>query len=74
MKKEDYSIDYRNDTLGAVRDIRKRLKMARAGHVISFVCNDAQIIRLLREITYSEGVIIHQETTADGVYITIRKT
>ncbi len=48
--------------------------MARAGHVINFVCNDAQIIRLLREITYSEGVIIHQETTAEGVYITIRKT
>jgi hypothetical protein len=48
--------------------------MTRAGHVINFVCNDEQIIRLLREITYNDGVITHQETTAEGVYVTIRKT
>lgn len=48
--------------------------MAGPNQIISIVCNEAQVIRLLREITYNDGVITHQETTAEGVYLTIRKT
>jgi hypothetical protein len=48
--------------------------MARAGQIINLLCNEEQLIRLLREITYNDGVIIRQENRKDGVYITIRKT
>jgi hypothetical protein len=48
--------------------------MAGIGHTINFVCNEDQVIRLLREITYNDAVIINQETTAEGVFITLRKT
>jgi TusA-related sulfurtransferase len=71
---KDYCIDYRGDTRRAARDLRARLRIAGSGQVINFVCNDEQVIRLLREITFNDGVITKQETTEKGVSITIRKT
>ena len=71
---EDSFIDYRGNTLGAARDIRKRLKMAKAGHTINVVCTEDQTIRILREITFHDGIVISEETTEDGVFIAIRKT
>ena len=48
--------------------------MARTGQIINFICGEEQVIRLLREITYNDGVITRQEKTHEGVHITIRKT
>jgi len=67
-------IDYRDNTPMAARDIRTRLKMARTGHTINLICNEEQVIRLLREITYNDGVIISRDTTEEGVFLKIRKT
>ena len=66
-------IDYRNNKLGAARDIRKRLKMANTGHTINIICKEEQVIKLLREITFYDGVIVNRDTTDKGVYLTIRK-
>ena len=71
---EEHWIDYRGDTRKATRDLRARLGMANSGHRINFICNDEQLIRLLREITFNDGLIAKQERTEEGVYITIRKT
>jgi len=68
------SIDYRGNTPRAARDIRTRLKMAGPGHVINIICNEEQLIRLLREITYNDGVITAKEIIEQGVHLTIRKT
>jgi hypothetical protein len=48
--------------------------MARAGQIIRLICSEDQVIRLLREITYSDGVIIHKENGDEGVLITVRKS
>ena len=67
-------IDYRVNTLAATRDIRARLKMAKSGQTISFVCSEEQVVRLLREITFQEGTIISRTSSDEGAYITVRKT
>jgi hypothetical protein len=71
---KDSFIDYRDNTLGATRDIRARLKMAKAGQTVSFVCNEEQVVRLLREITFQDSTIISRTTSEEGVFITVRKT
>ena len=71
---KDNFIDYRGNTSGAPRDVRTRLKNARAGHTFNFICNEDQIFRLLREITYHDGMIVNKDTTDEGVLLTIRKT
>jgi hypothetical protein len=71
---KDKYTDYRGNTLGASRDIRARLKMAKSGQTICFICNDDQVLRLLREITFQEGTIISRKTGDEGVFITVRKT
>lgn len=58
----------------AVKELRKLLKQARTGHVLNIVCDESQMIRILREITDYEGIIIAQETRPDGAYITVKKT
>lgn len=67
-------IDYRGNTQGAIRDIRSRLKRAGVGYTFNIACSDDQIIRLLREITDYDAVIISRDTTDEGIFITIRKT
>ena len=67
-------IDYIVNTLAATGDIRARLKMAKSGQTISFVCSEEQVVRLLREITFQEGTIISRTTSDEGAYITVRKT
>jgi hypothetical protein len=67
-------IDYRVNILAATRDIRARLKMARSGQTISFVCKEEQVVKLLREITFQDGTIISRTTSDEGVHITVRKT
>jgi hypothetical protein len=71
---KDNFIDYRDNTLGATRDIRARLNKARSGHTLSFVCNEEQVVRLLREITFQDSTIISRTTSEEGVFITVRKT
>jgi len=71
---KDNFIDYRDNSLGATRDIRARLKTARSGHTLSFVCNEEQVVRLLREITFQDSTIISRTTSEEGVFITVRKT
>lgn len=71
---KDKVIDYRGNTLAATRDIRTRLRMARSGQTISFVCREEQVVRLLREITFQDGTIISRTTSDEGAYITVRKT
>jgi len=66
-------IDYRGNSLAASQDIRKRLKLANSGQTINIVCKEEQVIKLLREITYYDGVIVNRDTTDKGVFITIRK-
>ena len=66
-------IDYRGDTLKATRDIRTRLKTARAGRTFAIVCSEDQVIRLLREITYNDGMIVNRASSDEGVFITVRK-
>jgi len=71
---KDKVIDYRVNTLAATRDIRARLRMAKSGQAISFVCREEQVVRLLREITFLGGTIISETTSDEGAYITVRKT
>lgn len=70
---KDTVIDYRADTLAATRDIRTRLKTARSGQTISFICQEEQVVRLLREITFQDGTIISRTASDEGVFITVRK-
>jgi hypothetical protein len=71
---KDKVIDYRANILAATRDIRARLRMARSGQTISFVCKEEQVVRLLREITFQDGTIISRATSDEGIHITVRKT
>jgi len=48
--------------------------MAKVGQVINFICSEEQAIRLLREITYNDGLVIRKESSAEGLRITVRKT
>lgn len=66
-------IDYRANSLGAARDIRKRLQMAKPGDTINIICNEKQVIKLLREITDYNGIIVDRNKTDKDVYIVIRK-
>jgi hypothetical protein len=72
--KQDKFIDYRSNDLGAARDIRNRLRTARSGQTFKFVCTEDQVVKLLREITFQDGMIISRSTNAAGVFITVRKT
>ena len=73
-KMEEYFFDYRDDTLEATRDIRTRLKVAKSGQSINFVCKEDQIFKFLREITFNNAVITSQETTEEGVFIILQKS
>jgi hypothetical protein len=48
--------------------------MTRPGHSINIACSEEQLIRLLREITYNDGVITGKKITPEGIYLTIRKS
>lgn len=70
---KDNLIDYRNNPLGAGRDIRARLRAAAPGQHLSFVCSEDQVVKLLREITFQDSTIISRTTKEEGVFITVRK-
>ena len=71
---KNHFLDYRNRTPEAVRDIRSRLKKARSGQTVSFICNEDQVVKLLREITFHDSAIISRTTEDDKICITVRKT
>lgn len=70
----DKLIDYRSNDLRAARDIRNRLRTARSGQTINFICTEEQVVKLLREITFQDGIIISRSTNKEGVIITVRKS
>lgn len=72
--KQDKLIDYRSNDLRAARDIRNRLRAARSGQTINFICTEEQVVKLLREITFQDGMIISRSTNKEGVIITVRKS
>jgi hypothetical protein len=72
--KQDKLIDYRSNDLGAARDIRNRLRAARSGQKINLICTEEQVVKLLREITFQDGMIISRSTNKEGVIITVRKS
>lgn len=47
--------------------------MAGSGQTISFICDEDQIVRLLREITFHDGTIISRTTEDSTLCITVRK-
>jgi hypothetical protein len=71
---KDHLIDYRGNDLGATRDIRNRLRAAQSGQTINFICSEEQVVKLLREITFQEAMIISRIANQEGVHITVRKT
>ena len=71
---KNYSIDYRDDCCKGVKDVRRRLKMARAGQIFSFVCDENQVSRILRVIVDNDGLISDKTSKPDGVFMTVRKT
>ena len=71
---KDKLIDYRGDCWKGVKDVRRRLKIAKAGQTISFVCEKNQVSRILRVIVYNDGIITDEVSNPDGVFITVSKT
>ena len=67
-------IDYRSNDLEATRGIRNRLRAASSGQIFSFICTEEQVVKLLREITFQDGMIISRTTNEKGVLMTVRKT
>ena len=48
--------------------------MAKVGQTISFICEENQVSRILRVITYNDGVITDRVAKEDGVFMTVCKT
>ena len=71
---ENIFIDYRDDCWKGIKDVKKRLKLARAGQTFNFICKENQISRILRVIVYNDGMITNRMDNKDGIFITVRKS
>ena len=65
--------DYRGDCWKGYKDVRMRLRTAKVGDTIQFICDTDTAGRMARVIIFNDGKIVAKEITPGGTIMTVTK-